>query len=545
MAVTMRVVYWPSMLRIRLLRFLELLLLAATLVAAAQPPKIVNNNGHYQLLVDGQPYFVLGAQINNSSSWPDTLPAVWPALEAMHVNTAEAPVYWEQLEPQPGTFDFSTVDDLVHGARQHNLRLVLLWFGTWKNGQMHYAPDWVKTNPAKYPRMIDANGEPMDVLSANSPANQAADQNAFIALMRHLRELDSDQHTILFIQVENESGAIGTVRDFSPAADREFNGPVPAQLVSALHKQPGTWPQVFGHEADEYFQAYYQSRYINSIAAAGKKEFPIPMYVNVWVSYPVAALPERRVSVPGLNYPSGGAVQKMIDLWKAMAPAIDVIGPDIYSNDSDFYREILNTYNRPDNALWIPETGQNDVDAHYFFYALGDGAIGFSPFGIDWTGWTLPHGEAPKLHTENYALLSPMDKQIAELTSTGKLKTAVEEPGHAEAEIDFGPWQATAAFGFPQRDGTKPPGTKDNHGRVLIGQLAPDEFLVTGFDASVSFHLPGRLPGKRMQILRAEQGVYQDGNWKPQRILNGDQTDRGLIFKSSSPQVVHIKLGKF
>jgi Domain of unknown function (DUF5597)/Beta-galactosidase len=541
----MHVVYWPGMLHTGPLRFLGLLLLAAALGSAAQPPKIVNNNGHYQLLVDGQPYFVLGAQINNSSSWPNTLPAVWPALEAMHVNTAEAPVYWEQLEPQPGTFNFSTVDDLVRGARQHNLHLVLLWFGTWKNGQMHYAPDWVKTNPAKYPRMIDATGEPIDVLSANSPANEAADRNAFVALMRHVRELDSDQHTILFIQVENESGAIGTVRDFSPLAERQFNGPVPAPLVTALHKQPGTWSQVFGHEADEYFQAYYQSRYINSIAAAGKKEFPIPMYVNVWVSYPVAALPERRVSVPGLNYPSGGAVQKMIDLWKAMAPAIDVIGPDIYSNDSDFYREILNTYNRPDNPLWIPETGHNDIDAHYFFYALGEGAIGFSPFGIDWTGWTLPNGEAPKLHTENYALLAPMDKQIAELTSTRKLKTSVEEPGHAQSEIDFGSWQATVAFGFPQRDGVKPPGTKDNHGRVLIGQLAPDEFLVTGFDASVSFHLPGRLPGKRMQILRTEQGVYQDGNWKPQRNLNGDQTDRGLIFKSSSPQVVHIKLSKF
>lgn len=533
------------MLRTRLCSVFSLLLITSLIAFPAEVPKIVKNNGHYQLLVDGQPFFVLGAQINNSSSWPSTLPQVWPTIEAMHVNTVEAPVYWEQIEAQPGNFVFSTVDDLVNQARQHHVHLVLLWFGTWKNGQMHYAPEWVKTNPAKYPRMINAQGEPIDVLSANSQANLDADKAAFVALTRHLKQIDGDQHTILFIQVENESGAIGTVRDFSPAANREFAEQVPEALLHALGKQPGTWPQVFGQQADEYFQAYYQARYINAIAAAGKAEFPTPMYVNVWVSYPVAALPERQVSVPGLNYPSGGAVQKMIGLWKAMAPSLDVIGPDIYTNDADFYREILHTYNRPDNPLWIPETGSNDVDAHYFFYALGEGAIGFSPFGIDQTGWTYQEGKVPKLHTENYALLAPMDKQIAELLGAGKLKTAVEEPGQARQEIDFGEWQATVSFGFPQRDGIKPPGTTDHHGRVLVGQLGPDEFLVTGFDASVAFHLPSRLPGQRMQILHADQGVYQDGTWKVLRNLNGDQTDRGLIFKGENPQIVHIKIGKF
>ena len=133
--------------RIPVLSTLFLLLVGAFSLFAVEPPKIVKNNGHYQLLVDGQPFFVLGAQINNSSSWPSTLPEVWPAIEAMHVNTVEAPVYWEQVEPQPGNFVFSTVDDLVNQARQHHVHLVLLWFGTWKNGQMHYAPEWVKTNP--------------------------------------------------------------------------------------------------------------------------------------------------------------------------------------------------------------------------------------------------------------------------------------------------------------------------------------------------------------------------------------------------------------
>jgi beta-galactosidase GanA len=521
------------------------LILLPTIGATVEMPKIVKANGRFTLLVDGQPYLILGAQINNSSAWPSTLPQVWPLIEAMHVNTVEAPVYWEQLEPRPGVFDFSIVDALIDQSREHHVHLVLLWFGTWKNGQMHYAPEWVKADTSRYPRVINSHGEPIDVLSANSPANLEADLRAFTALMHHLREADSDRHTILFVQVENESGAIGSVRDFSPAADKQFRSAVPTELVRALHKQPGAWSDVFGADADEYFQAWSVARYINAIAEAGKREFPLPMYVNVWLSYPVQALPERRVSIPGLNYPSGGAVQKVIDLWKTAAPSIDMIGPDIYTDDSDFYCETLRTYSRPDNPLWIPETGMNDTDAHYFFYALGLGAIGFSPFGIDRTGWTFSDDETPKLHAENYALIAPMDREIARLNSEGKLKTAVEEPGALRHELDFGGWQATVSFGFPQRDGANPPGTTDHRGRAFVAQLAPDEFLVAGFDSSISFHLPGKLPGQRMNILRAEEGQYENGAWKFLRIWNGDQTDRGLNFKHPGTAAVRVRLARF
>ena len=87
-----------------------------TAAQAAEMPRIVEKDGRHALLVDGAPYLVLGAQINNSSSWPEVLPKVWPALEAMHVNTAEAPVYWEQMEPKEGAFDFGNVDVLVEGG---------------------------------------------------------------------------------------------------------------------------------------------------------------------------------------------------------------------------------------------------------------------------------------------------------------------------------------------------------------------------------------------------------------------------------------------
>ncbi len=507
-------------------------------------PKLVQKDGRYAFLVDGRPFLILGGQIHNSSAWPVELPQVWESMAALHANTIEAPIYWEQLEPQEGRFDFSNVDQIVEGARSHNLRVGLLWFGTWKNGNMHYVPAWVKTDTKRFPRVIRPDGEPIDVLSPLSHNTLQADKTAFVKLMQHLKQIDSDRHTVLLIQIENESGNIGSVRDNSAEANREFAGAVPSDLLSAAHKQPGTWSQVFGADADEFFQFYHQAKYINEIAAAGKAEFPIPCYINAWIDYPAAELPQRQMDTPGIGYPSGGAVQKLVGLWRVLAPSIDMIGPDIYSDDSQFYRQTMLAYHRADNPLWIPETGRSDSFGKFFFYALGEGAIGFSPFGVDESGWNILGGEPWKAHANNFALIAPMSREIAQLEFDGKLKTAVEEPGQTAQELDFGPWQATVAFGFPQPDGRRAPGTKDAHGAALVAQMGPDDFLVTGVDASVSFHLPEKLPWMRSQIITAEQGVYENGTWKPQKLWNGDETDRGLSFYEK-PAVVRVRLGRF
>lgn len=532
---------------IRHIALAALALIASYTMAAqaVQAPRIAEHNGRHALFVDGKPYLVLGAQINNSSTWASTLPDVWPSLERMHANTVEAPIYWEQLEPSPGKFDFSSVDMLVDQSRQHNMQLVILWFGTWKNGNMHYVPQWVKTDPRKYPRVINRDGDPLDVLSAQSRTNLDADKHAFEALMGHLAEIDSQKHTVIFVQVENESGIIGSARDYSPASNSEFAGAVPSDLTRALHTKSGTWSEVFGADADETFQAWHQAQYLNEIAAAGKAKFNIPLYCNVWVSYPIRELPERQVRIPGIQYPSGGPTQYMLPLWKAVAKSIDVIGPDIYSDDPAFYGHLLDVYARPDNALWIPETGNGDSYAPYLFLALGHGAIGFSPFGVDETGWTFQKGKDPEQHARNYGLLSPLSRQLAQANFDGNLKAAAEVTGGSEQELDFGAWKASVRFGYPQRDGEHAPGSKDHSGRALVAQLGPDEFLVTGIDASVAFHREGKLPGIRMQILSADEGTYVDGAWKSARLWNGDQTDRGLNFSRSKDAVVRIRLGTF
>jgi hypothetical protein len=535
----------PAALLLHALTSALFVIVTVSLSAAVDAPKFVEKDGRWALLVNGEPYLILGGQIHNSSGWPSELPAVWKSLADLHANTIEAPIYWEQIEPQERKFVWDNVDAIVKGAREHDLHVILLWFGTWKNGNMHYVPAWVKTDTNRFPRVIRADGEPIDVLSASSRSNLEADKAAFVALMRHLKSLDATEHTILMVQVENESGIIGSARDFSAESNKEFAGQVPAEMLSAAHKQSGTWSEVFRGDADELFQLYHQAHYLNEIATAGKSEFDIPLYMNVWLSYPPAELPERRLPIPGVQYPSGGAVQRWVGLWRTLAPSIQAIAPDIYGDDAGFVRDVLSAYHRPDNPLLVPEIAKTDTFARYDFLTLGEGAIGIAPFGIDPRGWNILGDSASVGHSRNFALLALISREIAKLNFEGKVKTSMEEIGKAQQELDFGTWQATIAFGYPQYDGRRPPGTTSAHGVALVAQLGADEFLVTGADAAVSFHLPGRLPGMRMQILSAEEGSYQNGQWKPVRLWNGDETDRGLQFHIDDPVIVRVKLGKF
>lgn len=249
--------------------------------------------------------------------------------------------------------------------------------------------------------------------------------------------------------------------------------------------------------------------------------------------------------MPGIQYPSGGAVQRWVGLWRSLAPNIEAIAPDMYGDDAGFVREVLAAYHRPDNPLLIPEIAKTDSFARYDFLALGQGAIGIAPFGVDPRGWNILGDSTAAGHARMFALLASMSREVAKLNFEGKLKTSMEEVGRVQEELDFGEWQATVSHGYPQYDGRRPPGNKDAEGVALVAQLGLDEFLVTGGDASVIFHLAGRLPGMRMQILFAEEGTYENGTWKPVRLWNGDETDRGLQFHAQDPVVIRIRLGKF
>ena len=517
------------------------------LTAQANPvPRLVHKDGRYALLVDGAPFLMLATQVNNSSAFASTMPQVWPAAEQLHINTLEAPAYWETLESLPGQFDFAQVDMLIDQSRQHNVRLVLLWFGTWKNGSGHYIPQWMKLDEQKYPHVVAADGKRVDSLSPYSKSTLEADKRAFTTLMHHLRTEDP-QHTVIMVQVENESGTYGTIRDHSPAADALFAQQVPSAALKAMAKaQSGTWSQVFGDEAAGYFHSWSIASYINEVAAAGKAEDSLPIYVNAALRDPIH--PGKQGS-----WESGGPTDDVLALWKAAAPSIDVLAPDIYMDEHKKYTAVLDLYARSDNALMVPETGNSASFARFCFAAIGHGSLGWSPFGLDQTGYSNYPIGAPKIDdallkqfSYNYADLEPVSRLIARLNFEGKLKGVAEDEApdanHVQ-RLDFGDWTAVVSYGLPQfGSGTSAPGNKPAVGEALIAQLGPNEFLVTAYSARVTFEPKESV--RHRQFLAVEEGHYASEQWVRDRIWNGDQTDYGLNFLNT-PQLLRVTLATY
>ena len=537
---------------------LSLLALTVLPTQAAEIPSLVTQNGRHALMVDGEPYLILGAQTNNSANYPAALKDVWPTLEKMHANTLSIPVAWEQIEPEEGKFDFSFVDYLVKESRKRGLRLNLLWFATWKNNAPHYAPAWVKLDNKRFPRVVKQDGDTLNSLSPHFRTTLEADKKAFVALMTYLKNIDK-QHTVILVQVENEVGTYGSVRDFSPTAQKLFNSPVPETLVKKLGVKSGTWAQVFGKDADEFFHAYHIAIYVDEIAAAGKAVKPLPMNVNVALRNPF------NPGLPG-QYSSGGPTDNVIDIWKAAAPHIDMLSPDIYFRDYKAVDKVLELYSRPDNALFVAEIGNDQPFARYFFSTLGYQGIGFAPFGMDDTDYVnYPLGtremndEAIEHFAQNYRLLAPMAREWAKMSFEGKVwgvaepvdtnatnekiwnAEATPEEQKAEAAknaanytqlLDLGLWDAEVTYGRHMFWIDPPVGNQPSSGGVLIAQLSDNEYLVTGYRARVTFKGSAELQGKKYMIDRVEEGHYKDGQWVFERVWNGDQTDWGLNFTS-------------
>lgn len=537
---------------VRSLRLIPSLLVAAALASvaaaasAADLPRLQTDKGRHALLVDGKPFLMLGGQIHNSSNYPSVLPQIWPVMRALSANTVEAPVAWEQFEPVEGRFDYEWIDALLREARQNDMRVVLLWFGSWKNGESTYAPEWVKADTKRFPRLQRRDGRPTLTLSPLGDATLAADRKAFTALMRHLRETDP-QHTVILVQVENEIGTHGVARDYSAAAERLFAQPVPDAVLRAAGKPAGTWAQAFGTGADQAFAAWTYARFVERVAAAGKAEKRLPMYVN-------AAVFDAAGTTMAAQIASGGPNWNVLPIWKAMAPSIDFVAPDLYLPIEGTYLGLLDRYTRPDNALFVPETSNASWAARYFWAALGRGAIGWAPFGMDSTNYSnYPLGartlDAPTIEAfaALYRLFRPIASDWATIASrhptwgTAKIKAG-------EDSTVMGRWKITVAYGqnsfdVPAWPGlAPPPWAKEPVGGGVVAQLGPDEFLIAGQYSR--FRFAPTDPAANGQIMSAEEGTFVDGKWQARRRWNGDQTHDGFNFLDQ-PTLVRVKFATF
>ena len=530
-------------------------LLSAQAAPAAEPPRLVSRDGRHALLVDGKPFLILGAQAHNSSNYPAALKPVWDAARDLKANTVLMPVAWEQVEPEEGRFDFSFVDALVGEARQQGRHLVILWFGTWKNTSAQYTPEWVKLDPRRFPFNVDREGRANYSLSPFGTETLKADRRAFVALMGHLKKIDADKRTVLMVQVENEVGTYGLVRDFGPAAQAAFEQPVPAAVLARQKPRAaasGSWREVYGDYADEYFHAWAIARYIGEIAAAGRAVYDLPMYVNNALRNPLEQPPKPW----NKDFASGGPTWDVIGIYKAAAPAIDVVSPDIYNPESAQVNANLGLFQRADNALWIPEIGTKPAYGRYLYAMLGRGAIGVSPFGVDYfdysnhpLGATATDKTLVEPFERVYRMFAPIQRLWAQWAFDGKTQGIGEGDDRKPQQLDFPGWTARLTyrlgrFGESSWGGefAKPaPGTEEPGGGAAMAQIGPDEFILIGHRVRVRMEAAAGTSG---MLLRAEQGHFDDqGRWVMERVWNGDQVDYGLNLPAE-PVMLKVRMGR-
>jgi beta-galactosidase GanA len=520
--------------------------------------------------VDGQPFFPLGGQAHNSSGYNEAeAEAAFRAVKLLHGNTLEMPVYWDQVEPEPGRFDFAGVDALLAGAARHGLKLVLLWFGTWKNGDMDYAPAWVKTNPQRYKRVTTPTGKDAWVLSSHCAANLEADRAAFVALCQYLKEHDT-QRAVIALQIENEPGILGSDRDYGPEAQAAFDAAVPVELIGRVQaagkslaskgriyelwqqaggRPSGSWPELFGLAAGELMTAWSIASYIDRIAEAGKAVHDVPMYVNVWLG-------EGGWTMPGESYPSGGAVVKVLDIYKWFTPHVDLIAPDIYVADARGYEFECAQYARADNPLFVPESAPGSSNPWLMFRAIAQyGAIGYSLFGVEHVA--APDGSIrPETRqvVESFRCAAAAIPLLLRYQGTDRIHAIAQDENVGAQPLALDGWLGLAEFGEAAQEvqdwrhpakwrrALASESTPSGRGRGLVIQAGRDEFYAAGADFRLV--LRPKLPPQQaldltvagnFLLLRQAHYVSVDeghfdahGNFVVDRRRNGDEVDGGI-----------------
>lgn len=541
-------------------------------------PHIARQNGHLILMVEDKPFILLAGEVHNSdSSSPAYMERIWDVADQLGMNTLLLPATWELIEPEEGSFDFSIMQALIDQAREREMRIVFLWFGSWKNAECMYAPAWVKQDLKRFPRAQIVKGKnkagrqvsptipvkmPYTTLSYLGTETMKADARAFASFMGFLKDYDAEHQTVVAVQVENETGLLGAAREVSDEADALFAAPVPADFAAYLRahtdsmtgpirasvlsgKEAGSWQEVFGDAADELFSAYHVAKYVNAVAAAGKAVYPLPMTANCWLD---------KGDKPG-SYPTGGPVSKVHEVWDFCAPNIDVYCPDIYVPQ---FKAVCDEYVRRGGALFIPETATHSYCAPRLVYTVGHyHAMCYSPFGFDDIGkpFTAVQGflfgmdvDDPALKTpqsfEEYCafgkILREMMPMLAQAYGTDCLQAVSAETDSVIPSPDnpFGAVPSTMDFGnFRLSVGFQGPLNPRADGVCLCLTVSDTECWVIGNACSLTF-TSGLADQPNLDLLLVEEGLVENGKWIPDRRLNGDETAN---LSMNKPEVLHVK----
>jgi beta-galactosidase GanA len=530
----------------------KVFLFLMVITACKQPehiPYLRQQGVSAQLIVDEKPFIILGGELGNSTaSSLDDMAKSCATLQKLHLNTMLVPVYWELLEQEKDKFDFSLVDGIIDLAQKHNLKIVFLWFGIWKNSMSCYVPAWIKEDYINYPRAVTETGKTLEILTAFDENNLEADKRAFCQFMRHLARTDKNR-TVVMIQVENEIGMLVSARDYCEKANRLFNMDVPKELIDYLYKNKqtlqcqlldkweanecktaGTWTELFGtgHETDELFMAWHYGLFVQQIIKAGKEIYNLPMYVN-------AAL-NSRGRKPG-QYPSAGPLAHLLDIWRAAAPDLDFIAPDIYD---PVFTDWCQQYHANHNPLFIPEIRLEEANAARVFYAFGEhDAIGFSPFSIE----NVENTEEYPL-TKSYKLLKQLLPLLSECQGLNKTNGILVDKNNTERIIERSGYTFTFrhdyTLGWDYR-------AKDennwNECGALIIELSSEEYIVAGTGIVLTF---GNVKNDETitGISYIDEVEFKNGKMIPIRRLNGDQNHQGrhLRIPVGTWNIQHVKL---
>lgn len=502
-----------------------------------QIPYLKTFESHSQLMVDGQPFLMVAGELHNStSSAPEYFSQAMQNAKEMNVNTVIASVAWEQFEPQEGKFDYSQIDFILKNANEKKLKVVLIWFATWKNGESSYVPLWVKKNIKRFFRIKNKAGENMTAISPFCLEAMMADAKAFTMLMKYIKMKDV-HHSVIMMQPENEAGAFSEM-DYNEIPVKAYKEQVPQQLVNYLlahqddlekelkiawlangAKQKGTWAEIFGennYDAQNYFMTWQYAIFMNEVCKQGKNILPIPMYVNAWlVQYPA--------ELPG-KYPNGGPVSRVMDIYKAAAPDIDFLSPDIYLPN---FKEVCSMYSRPTkkNPLFIPECERTNPGKAYYAFAEHN-ALGFGPFGVE-----------SLISDDAYALSLKLLKEellpvVAMYQGTGKMKGVLKEGNEDTVSVIMGQYKCFIEFI-----------EKGKNAYGIVIQTGEDEFLVAGINLKMSFF--SNLSSQKICIGQVQEGGYNNQQWNTYRYLNGDETwHNSFLFARGRSYSVGILNGK-